>query len=270
MYTPIQEFRAKLKAGQFCLGVGITLSDPAVTEALGKNVDFYWIDMEHTPLNMETLQAHLIAARAVGIPAIVRVPGSEVWFIKRVLDTGAAGIIVPQVRSAAEVKQVVDACRYKPVGDRGYGPRRASTYGRDANYLQRINEDLFVAVQIENVDALKEIDAISQIKGVDSLALGPYDLSASLGLMGQVAHPEVVGAIERVIKAAKANGLFVGMGGPANEEYILRGAKLGVQWQQAGSDFEYMIQYVEGVFATLAKKLPGVCQPGRSKGESRY
>src|ERR1051326_6732481 len=114
MYSAIRAFRERLKAGRPCLGAAITISDPAVTEALGREVDFFWIDLEHTPLNLETLQAHLIAARAVNVAAIVRVPGSEVPFIKRVLDMGAPGIIVPQVRSAAEVKQVVDACRYKP------------------------------------------------------------------------------------------------------------------------------------------------------------
>src|SRR5688572_9087445 len=130
MYTAIREFRRKLEAGRFCLGAAITLSDPAVTEALGRSVDFFWIDLEHTPLSLESLHAHLIAARAVNVAAIVRTPGSEVSFIKRVLDMGAGGIIVPQVRSASEVRTVIDACRYKPQGDRGYGPRRASNYGR--------------------------------------------------------------------------------------------------------------------------------------------
>src|SRR5207244_381286 len=106
-------------------------------------------------------------------------------------------------------------------------------------------------------------------KGLDSLVLGPFDLAASMGFMGQVAHPEVVRAIEHVIKTAKANGLFVGMGGPAQEEYVLRGAKMGIQWQPAGSDFEYMIQFVENFLAPLSRKLPQASQAKRSPEQSR-
>ncbi len=130
MFKTVQAFRRKLDSGKFCIGAGITLSDPAVTEALGPGSDFFWIDMEHTPLNLESLQAHLIAARAVGVPALVRVPSSEVGLIKRVLDTGAAGLIVPQVRSVNEVRRVVESCRHKPQGYTGYRPRRAANTDR--------------------------------------------------------------------------------------------------------------------------------------------
>src|SRR5262245_39375359 len=148
----MRTFRDKLRRGQVCLGAAVSTSEPAVTEALGPCADFLWIDLEHTPLSIESLQAHLIAARAAAAPAVVRVPGSEAWFIKRVLDTGAPGIVVPQVRSAAEVGEVAAACRYPPVGRRGFGPRRASNYGRDRGpeYFEAAERDLFVAVQIEN------------------------------------------------------------------------------------------------------------------------
>jgi hypothetical protein len=139
------------------------LSDPAVTEALGRTVDFFWIDLEHSPLGLELMQAHLIAARAVGVPALVRVPAAEAWFIKRVIDTGASGLIVPQVRSPDEVRSVVQACRYQPQGDRGYGPRRASNYGHDVGYLETINRDLFVSVQIEHVEAVRALDEIAAV-----------------------------------------------------------------------------------------------------------
>ena len=264
MYQAIKSFKSRLAAGNVCLGAAITLSDPAVSEALGKNVDFFWIDLEHTPLGLESLQSHLISARATNVPAIVRVPGSETWFIKRVLDTGAQGIVVPQVRSAAEVKSVVDACRYKPMGDRGYGPRRASNYGRhDQAYLKTISQELFVSVQIENVDGLRELDEIVKVPGLDSLVIGPFDLSASMGLIGQVAHPEVMAAMQRIVNAARSNGLFVGLGGPADEDYVMRAAGMGVQWIQAGSDFGYMIQFMEERFASITSKL-GALRSGPS------
>src|SRR5215470_15489916 len=149
MFTALQRFREKLNAGHFCLGAGISLSDPAVTEALADSVDFVWIDLEHSPIGLESLLAHLIAARAGGTAALVRVPSSDVAWIKRVLDTGAEGIIVPQIRTAAEVRSVVSACRYPPLGTRGYGPRRPSNYGRNGgeSYVQQSNVQLFVSVQ---------------------------------------------------------------------------------------------------------------------------
>src|SRR5690606_16225274 len=117
--------------------------------------------------------------RAGGICALVRVRSSELAFIKPVLDIGAHGIIVPQVRSAAEVQRVVNMCHYAPQGSRGYGPRRPSDYGRSGGqqWMEDMNRHVFVAAQIENRDAMKELDAIARIDGLDSLALGPYDLA---------------------------------------------------------------------------------------------
>jgi 2-dehydro-3-deoxyglucarate aldolase len=253
LFEPIRQFRRKLKHDGLCLGSSITMSDPVASEVLGRFSDFLWIDLEHSVLNLESLEAHLVAARAVHTAALVRVPGCEEWFIKRVLDAGAGGIIVPQVRSAAEVKRVVDACRYMPLGNRGYGPRRASNYGQDPQYLETVNDDVFVSVQIENVEALAEIEKIVQIPGLDSIALGPFDLAASMGHMRHPERPEVVAAIDRVIRAAKSNGLFVGMGGPADEAYAQRAIRQGVQWLQCGTDFEYMGQFFGPFIRHLAE-----------------
>lgn len=253
LFRPIRNFRAKLAAGTFCFGAAVTLADPAVTEALGPKVDFLWIDLEHTPLSLQSLTTHLIAARAVGVPAIVRVPASEPWFIKRVIDTGAQGIIVPQVRTADEVKRVIDASRYRPTGDRGFGPLRASNYGYDTSFVESANHDLFVSVQIEHVDAMRHLDAIANVAGLDSLVLGPFDLAMSMGVPGQVTHPDVRAAIQRVVATAKAHGLFVGMGGPALEGYVHQAAEMGVQWLNVGCDFEYMLQFLGEFLSKVSK-----------------
>jgi 2-keto-3-deoxy-L-rhamnonate aldolase RhmA len=255
LFQPIRQFRQKLKAGRFCVGAGISLSDPVVTESLGPLFDFFWIDLEHTPMSLESLQAHLISCRAVGVPAMVRVPGAEPWFIKRVVDTGAGGIIVPQVRSAEEVKAVVGACRYQPQGNRGYGPRRASNYGYDDGYLTHVNQDLFVTVQIENVESFSHLDDIVQVEGLDSIAIGPFDLAASMGFMRQPDRPEVEAAIKIIIQAARKQGLWVGMGGPADEAYAVRAVQLGVQWLQSGGDYEYMSQFASAYVGRLLNRL---------------
>src|SRR4051794_33165624 len=229
MYEAMQEFRHKLAEGVRCVGAGITCSDPAATEAIGKTADFFWIDLEHNPIGPEALLGHLIAARAVGVASLVRVAGSQTALIKPVLDAGAEGIIVPQVRSAAEVRGVVDDCRYPPRGRRGYGPRRPSNYGRDGGdaYLKAADAQVFVAVQIENVEALGELGAIVATPGLDSVVVGPYDLSGSLGKLGRIDDPEVVAAIRDIVHVARAAGLYVGFGAGPDEAEARRCFELG-------------------------------------------
>jgi 2-keto-3-deoxy-L-rhamnonate aldolase RhmA len=257
MICNIEKFREKLAAGVFCLGAGITFSDPTVTEALADSVDFFWIDLEHNPTSLESMTGHLLAARAGGTPALVRIPSGEVAWIKRVLDAGAEGIILPQAQSAAEVRAFVSACRYPPQGTRGFGPRRPSNYGRfgGRDYLDHANRHLFVVAQVETVSALNQIDEIVEIKGLDSLVVGPYDLSGSMGMPGEVHHPDVKAAIQTVVEKSRAVGLYVGMGMGADRGHALEAAGLGVNWAQCGNDFEYMIRTVDGLFADVRGEL---------------
>src|SRR5437879_5346021 len=120
MFCNIDKFREKLRSGRVCLGAGVSFTDAAATEALCDSVDFLWIDLEHTPIDFESLQGHLIAARAGGAPALVRVPSGAVAWVKRALDIGAEGVILPQARSVAEIEGFVSACRYPPHGQRGF------------------------------------------------------------------------------------------------------------------------------------------------------
>jgi 2-keto-3-deoxy-L-rhamnonate aldolase RhmA len=192
----------------------------------------------------------------VNVPALVRVPTSDVGMIKRVADTGASGIIVPQIRSAAEVRHVVSACRYSPLGNRGFGPRRASNYGQydsDA-YVDLANKEFFVCVQIENVEALNDLEAILKVQYLDCVVIGPYDLSASMGLMGRVRHPKVVKAIATVITKARQAGLYVGMGMGTEEELAVEAAAMGANWVQCGSDFGYMMKSAGELFGNIRKR----------------
>lgn len=243
----IQRFRDKLNAGRFCIGPAITFTDPMVSAALADSADFLWIDCEHSQMSMEAVRGHFLAARAKSVPALVRVPGSGMRFIKPMLDSGADGVIVPQIYSAAEARQVVSDCRYPPLGTRGFGPRVPTNFDREggAEYVERANRDVFVCVQIETAEALAEIDEIAAIPGLDSLVLGPWDLSGGLGVLGQVDHPRVVAAIDTVIARARAAGKFVAAGGPADAAYAARMAERGLHWLQWGSDFSYMVNYFD-------------------------
>lgn len=255
MYCNTKTFRQKMDSGQVCLGPSITFADPSVTESIAPTADFVWIDLEHNPTNLETMLAHLIAARAGGTMAIVRIPSGEVAWIKRVLDSGAEGIILPQAGSCEEIAAFVSACRYPPMGTRGFGPRRPTNYARigGQEYLDTANRELFVVAQIETGGALNEIDRIVQIEGLDSIVVGPHDLSGSLGMLGQVEHPTVVEAIERVVTTARQAGLYVGMGMGASAEFAIKNAAIGVQWLQVGNDFEYMNVFAEELYSEIRK-----------------
>jgi 2-dehydro-3-deoxyglucarate aldolase/4-hydroxy-2-oxoheptanedioate aldolase len=257
MICNIHKFRDKLKAGRLCLGPGISSIDPAVTEAFCDSVDFLWIDLEHSPISLESLQALLIAARAGGAPALVRVPSNEIAWVKRVLDIGAEGIILPQSKTVAEVEAFVSACRYPPQGTRGFGPRRGSNYGRQplADYLEQANQGVFLAVQIETREALDAIDAIVKVPGIDSLVIGPADLAgALLGMPGQVTHPKILESIGRICTRAREAGLPVGIGMGPDRDYALRVAQLGVQWIQCGGDVSFMIQAADATYQSIRNR----------------
>jgi 2-keto-3-deoxy-L-rhamnonate aldolase RhmA len=255
----IGTFRAKLSAGRLCLGAAVTFSDPLVTEALAEAVDFIWIDQEHSPLSPEALAGHLLAARSRGTPALVRVTAGETAFIKPVLDAGADGIIVPQVRSVEEVQRAVADCRYPPQGTRGYGPRVPSNFGRagGADFVRRANAGVFAAVMIETREAVEAIDPILAVPGLDSVVLGPYDLSGALGHLGEVEHPQVVAALEHVIARARAAGCFVGSGMGPDPDYAVRMARRGVQWVQAGGDYGYLVSFIDSLTRRVHAQLEG-------------
>lgn len=257
MMEAVLRFRQRLSAGEVCVGSSITFVDPLVSDALGDSVDFFWIDLEHGAMSPAALQGHFLAARNRNVPALVRVPGSGTPFIKPVLDSGAHGIIVPQVRSVDEVRAVVNDCRYPPLGTRGYGPRVPSNYGRDGgkDYIERANQSIFTVVQIENREALDSIAEIVAVPGLDSVALGPQDLAASLGFMGDLEHPQVVAAIDHVIETARHAGLFVGTGMGPDPDYAARMAQRGVQWLQVGGDYSYMVAYIDQMSAAIRARL---------------
>jgi 2-keto-3-deoxy-L-rhamnonate aldolase RhmA len=253
MFQAVHKFREDLKAGRVLVGAAVTLADPLVSDALAGSVDFLWIDLEHAAISPEALSGHLLAARGRGVPALVRVAAGATPFVKPVLDAGAPAIIVPQVRTAEEVRQAVADCRYPPLGCRGYGPRVPSDYGRDGGpeYVRRANQELFVAVQIENADALAALDEIVAVPGLDSLVIGPWDLSASLGLLGEVEHPKVVAAIQQIIEKARRAGLPVGAGMGPDPEYARTMARRGVQWLQVGGDYGYMIRGADQIRSAI-------------------
>lgn len=223
-------FRSRLKAGERLIGTMATIPTGVTAEILA-DVGFDWlfVDCEHGPLGTNDVLAIL---QAVGdrVPCIVRVPAGEEAWIKRILDLGAAGIIVPQTNTAEQVADVVRYSRYAPVGARGVGLGRAHGYGlRFQEYMERANDEIVVIVQAEHADAVENIDAMVAVPGIDAVLLGPYDLAASLGKMGQINDPVVTGAIDRVTAACQKAQLPLGIFGvsaDAVQPYMEQGYSL--------------------------------------------
>ena len=205
------QFRTRLLAGELLIGPVVTLPAPEIAEILaGAGFDWLFIDAEHSPMGMRDAQA-LLQAAGPRCPCLVRVPaGEEVW-IKKALDIGAAGLIVPQVHSAEQAERVVRLCKYPPQGARGVGVARAQGYGgRFNDYVATANEQLAVVVQAESAEAVRNIGAIAGVPGIDAVLVGPYDLSASLGKPGELSDPDVRGAIARVTETCQNAGVRLG------------------------------------------------------------
>jgi len=225
-----KSFRSRLRSGEKLLGTMVTLNTSASAEILADaGFDWLFIDGEHGPYDTADIQAIL---QAVGQRAacIVRVPSSDEMPIKRVLDLGADGIIAPQVNSAKHASRIVEYSRYAPEGSRGVGLGRAHGYGMHFNeYLETANDRVAVIVQAEHTEAVENIESIVEVEGIDAVLIGPYDLAASLGRMGQVDHPDVLQAIDRVtdvcLKAGVRLGYF-GVNSDAVRPYIDRGYTL--------------------------------------------
>lgn len=237
-------FLTKLKNNQLCLGTAVSLSDPTAVEALGTDVDVLWIDMEHSSLSLGNVKTHLMALRGTDTAALVRVPWNDPVLVKPVLDIGADGVIFPMARTADDVRRAVSACRYPPAGERGFGPLRPLDYGRGnaVEFCEQADENVMVVVQIEQAEAVENIDEILAVPGLTSLAFGPMDLSASLGHRGQPSHPDVQSAVRHVVERAGAAGIPTGVSIGSAPETVCQWADLGVDWVCYGVDVTLMIQ----------------------------
>ncbi|MCP3954649.1 MAG: 2,4-dihydroxyhept-2-ene-1,7-dioic acid aldolase [Desulfobacterales bacterium] len=197
------------------IGTILTLPSTEIVEIVCQaGLDWLFIDLEHSALSIQDAQRMLQVA-GPEIPGLIRVPSNDDVWIKRVLDIGATGIIVPQVNTAADTKRTVRFCKYPPEGSRSVGIARAQGYGdKFQDYVALANQDITVIIQIEHIDAVENIDKILAVPGIDGLFVGPYDLSASMGKTGLTTDPEVQTAIAKVKKAASQINLPMGIFGP--------------------------------------------------------
>lgn len=207
-----RNLKARLKAGELLYGTLLSFGATEVADLLaGAGFDWLFIDAEHGALDPRDVLMILqtVAGRT---PCLVRVPILDEAWIKRALDAGADGVIVPQVSTAEQAERAVKYAHFAPRGTRGLGTSRANRYGNSmAGVLDRAKEQTMVVVQAESGEAIKNIEAIARVSDLDAVFVGPFDLSASLGRPGEVDHPEVKSAIARVAQACKGAGVRTGI-----------------------------------------------------------
>jgi len=205
--------KKKLYGGKVSLGSWIQIGHPAVAEILG-SVGFDWIaaDMEHTDIGIREFTELSRGLAGKGSIPLARVRENNTLAIRQVLDSGAWGVIVPLVSSAEEARRAVQAAKFPPEGIRGTAFFRANQYGRTFDeYVQRANEDILVIVMIETSKAVEEIDAIVSVDGVDGAFIGPYDLSLSYGIPGQLSDPRMVDAKKKIVNSCAHVGKAAGL-----------------------------------------------------------
>ena len=210
---PTNTFKQALIANRRQVGLWVTLAHQQVAEAAATcGFDWLLFDMEHSPTDLYDVGQQLLAVRGTPTAAVVRVPILDMAWMKRVLDAGAANIMVPNVRNADEARDAVAFTRFAPEGVRGVaGSTRAGHYGRYKDYMARANDEIGLILQIESQEALDNLDAICRVPGVDAVFIGPSDLAASLGYRGQSGHPVVQAAIAQAFKTANAAGKAAGV-----------------------------------------------------------
>ena len=212
MYRP-NRLKARIRAGEKSFGTWLQSGAATFAEIAGiAGFDFFILDQEHGIGDLNAAVDSMRAAACTHATGMVRVPSSHPTYVKRLVDAGIEGILVPMVETAAQAKEVVDACRYPPLGNRGNAAdiARCSSYGLVPDYLARADDNLLIAVQIETATAVRNAREIAAVDGVDLVFIGPTDLSGSIGLMGQTGHPKVEALIAETVAAAREVGKPLG------------------------------------------------------------
>jgi 4-hydroxy-2-oxoheptanedioate aldolase len=266
MDLPVNQFKRAIASAATPVGTWLMSGAPATAEALGcAGFDFLVVDMEHVPIDVAAMVALLRAIAGTPAQAVVRPPWNDMVMVKRAMDAGATSLLFPFVQSADEARRAVAYTRYPPAGVRGVaGTHRASRYGTVTDYLKRANDEVCVIVQIETLAALDRLEEIASVPGVDSIFIGPGDLSASMGHIGDVGHPAVQAKLAGAGAACRRLGKPCGIVGPT-PAMVARFLEYGYSWVAIGSDMSLMV----GRAQEYVGKLRGIA-PAAAPAQSSY
>lgn len=238
----LEKFLEKTRSGEVALGGLVTFTDPSVTELVADaGYDWVFIDGEHGAIDRDTAMLHMMAVRGTNCASFYRVPACDHTEIKRIIDCGPAAIIVPMIMNADDARRAVEAMRYPLEGNRGCGFRRCVGYGMMPieEYWEAAKHEPLVILQIEHIEAVRNIDSILDVPGIDGILIGPYDLSTSMGKSRQWYDPEVAGAYDTVSRKVKERGLLLGVS--CDSEYAAW-KKRGVNFIAIRGDYSAMLE----------------------------
>lgn len=250
---------SSLRQGTPVFGVTITTSSIEIAAQIAEvGFDFLWIEMEHSPITLETARNIILATRGSRTMPFIRVPVNELWTAKRVMDMGALGVIFPFINSAEGAKRAADACKYPPAGLRGSGAGLATfRWPAPGGYYDFADKNIAVITNIEEVSAVENIDAIAATPGIDVLFIGTSDLSFSLGLRGRQDEPLLADAIKKIVRAAHREGKAVGR--PlVNASQYERFVEEGFTFFQAQTELNLLAKGAEEYLKPLNKWRPTV------------
>ena len=231
--------KKKLAQGRPELGAWVTIPSPDVSEALSTLAfDWFLFDLEHSALNEQSAQVLMQGMRGDNVTPLIRVAWNDQVLIKKALDIGAHGVIVPMVNTRQDAIHAVRACRYPPAGIRGCGPKRPWIY--DPDYFATADDQVMVIVQIETEEAVNNADEILAVEGVDAFFVGPFDLSVSMGFKGAKDDKRFQDAIDRVFAAGKRHKVASGMWEGSGKE-ILERINDGWQMMAMGLDIQFLL-----------------------------
>ncbi len=252
MDLPRNAFKAALARGELQIGLWSSLCSPIVAEIIGQSgFDWILVDTEHSPNEPPAVLAQLQALQAGTATPIVRPAWNDPVLLKRLLDIGTQAVLVPFVQNAEEAAKAVAACRYPPAGIRGITVSgRGSRYGRVPDYLKRADAEICVLVQVETGEALAQLEAIASVDGVDGVFIGPADLSASLGHIGNPGHPEVQAAIKGAVERLAAVGKPAGILTPSEAD-ARRYIEWGYRFVAVGSDLGLLTRHADALAKTF-------------------
>jgi len=247
---PINRLKRALRGDEVQIGLWSCLASPVAAEVVaGSGFDWILLDTEHAPNDVGDIHSQMQAMQGSAVSAVVRPAWNDPVLFKRLLDLGAQSLLVPMVQSAEDAERAVAATRYPPRGVRGVATTtRASRYGRVKDYLSRASDEICVIVQVETRAALGQIDAIAAVDGVDGLFIGPSDLAADLGHLGDNGHPEVRAAIEDAIGRIRAAGKAAGILAPVEAD-ARHWIDVGCRFVGVGNDAAVLARQTEALAA---------------------
>lgn len=246
-----------IENGRIAIGTHCTCEDIGMYEMCGHcGYDYIWIDAEHGPMSLTTILDGVVGTNAGGCAAFVRTAWNDPVLAKPILEMGADGIIFPMVNTAQAAEMAVKACQYPPKGTRGYGPIRAIGYhpicnGEFESYLQYSDKSIYKIIQAEHVECVRNMDEILEVPGIDLVMVGPMDLSASVGKLGQLTDAEVQGMIKDIATKCKAHKVPFGLSVGYDLELVRYFIELGASYITMGSGYIYFALMSKGAIGDI-------------------